>query len=130
MTLQPDSERRKFPARSGVDNLPPMSAIDSRRVLWASVSALMRHHWEAESLNRLSREAGIGLASCARLKAQETSIGLELVDKIAAVFGVETWQLFVPGFDPASPPTLLPVTQAERELYTRLLQAARAFKAP
>ena len=130
MLLQPDSEWSDFATYSGGPTLPPMSAIDSRRVLWASVSALMRHHWEAENLNRLSREAGIGLASCARLKAQETSIGLELVDKIAAVFGVETWQLFVPGFDPASPPTLLPVTQAERELYTRLLQAARAFKAP
>lgn len=107
-----------------------MSAIDSRRVLWASVSALMRHHWEGENLNRLAREAKVGPATCVRLKGQQTSIGLEVVDRIAAVFGVETWQLFVPGFDPASPPVLLPVTQAERELYTRLLQAARAFKAP
>lgn len=107
-----------------------MSSIDSRRVLWASVSTLMRHHWGEENLNRLAREAGIGPASCVRLKKQETSIGLELVDRIASVFHVETWQLFVPGFDPASPPVLLPVTQAERELYTRLLQAARAFKAP
>lgn len=107
-----------------------MEAIDSRRVLWASVSALMRHHWERENLNRLSREAGIGLATCARIKAQETSVGLELIDRIAAVFSVETWQLFVPGFDPTSPPVLLPVSQQERELYTRLLQAAKAFKAP
>lgn len=107
-----------------------MSAIDSRRVLWASVSKLMAHHWQGENLNRLAREAGVGPASCVRLKAQQTSVGLELVDKIAQVFGVETWQLFVPGFDPVSPPVLLPVTQAERELYTRLPQAARDFKAP
>lgn len=130
MVLQPDSEWQEFPTYLGVATLPPMSAIDSRRVLWASVSALMRHHWERENLNRLAREAGIGPATCVRLKAQETSVGLEVVDRIAAVFGVESWQLFVPGFDPASPPVLLPVTQAERELYTRLLQAARAFKAP
>lgn len=106
-----------------------MEPIDSRRVLWASVSALMRHHWERENLNRLAREAGIGPASCVRLKSQETSIGLELVDKIAAAFGVQTWQLFVPDFDPAAPPSLLPATAAERELVARLLQAARSFKA-
>lgn len=107
-----------------------MSAIDSRRVLWASVSALMQHHWHGENLNRLAREAKVGAATCVRLKGQQTSVGLEVVDRIAVAFGVETWQLFVPGFDPKSPPVLLPVTQAERALYTRLLQAATAQTPP
>lgn len=102
--------------------------IDSRKVIWASVTALMEHHWGGENLTRLAREAKIGPGSATRLKQQQTSVGVELVEKIAATFGLETWQLLVPGFDPKSPPTLLPMSEAERALYTRLLQAARAFK--
>lgn len=88
----------------------------------------MEHHWGGENLTRLAREAKIGPGSATRLKQQQTSVGVELVEKIAATFGLETWQLLVPGFDPKSPPTLLPMSEAERALYTRLLQAARAFK--
>lgn len=88
----------------------------------------MEHHWKGENLSRLAREADIGPGSCTRLKQQTTSVGLELVDKIAALFHVQTWQLLVPGFDPKNPPTLLPMSQAEREFYERLLHAAKAFK--
>ena len=128
MVSQPHSEALEDPPLIGDVYPSPMSTIDSRRVLWASVSALMNHHWGKENLTRLAREAKIGPASCVRLKSQETSLGLELIDKVAEVFGVETWQLFVPGFDPASPPVLLPVSPGERELYARLLLAAKAYK--
>lgn len=105
-----------------------MSTIDSRQVIWASVSALMQHHWKGENLSRLAREADIGPGSATRLKQQSTSVGIELVDKIAALFGVQTWQLFVPGFDPKNPPTLLPMSEAERAFYQRMVQAAQVFK--
>jgi transcriptional regulator with XRE-family HTH domain len=107
-----------------------MSAIDSRSVLWASVQKLMQHHWKGENLNRLAREAKIGPGSVTRIKQQRTSVGIELIDAIAAVFGVEAWQLLVPTFDPASPPTLAPMTAAERDFYNRVLSAARSLKDP
>lgn len=107
---------------------PRMSAIDSRRIVWASISALMLKHWGEENLNRLARAAKVGPATVVRIKGQQTSVGLEVLDKIADVFGVHTWQLLVPGMDPEKLPTLLPVTQAEREFYERMLKAAREFK--
>lgn len=102
--------------------------IDSRRILWANLSALMTHRWGGENLTRLSREAEIGPGSCSRIKAMQTSVGLEIIDKIAALFSLETWQLFVPNLDPKSPPVIAPMSEAERDFYTRLLSAARAFK--
>lgn len=105
-----------------------MDPIDSRRVIWASVAALMAHHWGGENLQRLAREAGIGPASCSRLKAQQTSVGVELLEKVAAIFGVQAWQLLVPGFDPKSPPVLMPVSAPERAFYERMLDAAKALK--
>ena len=105
-----------------------MNEIDSRQVLWSSVAALMQHHWRGENLTRLAREADIGPGSATRLKQQTTSVGPELLDKIARVFGIAPWQLLVPGFDPKNPPTLLPMSEDERAFYQRMLQAAKVFK--
>lgn len=105
-----------------------MTEIETRRVLWENISALMRDRWGGENLTRLAREAKIGPATASRLKAQQTSVGVDIIDRIADLFGHSTWQLLVPGLDPQSPPVLMPVTQAERDLYLRLLSAAREFK--
>lgn len=84
-----------------------MSTHDSKAVLWHTVSALMTKHWGMENLNRLSREAKMSPGTSSRLKAQETSVGLEVLDKLAACFRCESWQLLVPGFDPPNPPGLV-----------------------
>lgn len=83
--------------------------IDSKAVLWASVLALMVKNYGRENLNRLAREAKIGPGTASRLKAQETSVGLDTIDKLAAYFNVEAWQLLVPGFEPDNMPVLQPV---------------------
>lgn len=105
-----------------------MSSPDSRQVLWSNVAALMTHRWGEENLNRLAREAGIGLGTAARLKAQATSVGLELVDRLALCFHVEPWQLLVPGASASNPPVLLPVSEAERRFYERVKAAADLLK--
>ena len=107
-----------------------MSGIDSRAVLWANVQALMQHHWKGENINRLAREAGVGPATVDRLKKQKTSVGIEVIDKLAPVFALESWQLLVPGLQPASTPALLPQSEAERAFYARMLEAAKALKLP
>lgn len=100
----------------------------TKNVLWANVHALMLKHYGEENLSRLARDCGIGLGTTTRIKQQQTSVGLEIVDKIAEHFNVHPWQLLVPGFDPASPPTLMPVSASERQLYERLSAAVREFK--
>lgn len=105
-----------------------MKPIDSRQVLWANLVALMQCRWGAENLNRLAREAGIGPATAARIKGQQTSVGLEVIDAVAQAFSLEAWQLLVPGLDPLHLPTLLPMSEAELAFYERMLMAAREFK--
>ena len=104
-----------------------MSAIDTRRVLWTNVQALMQHHWGRENLTQLAGEAGVGPATCTRIKQQQTSVGVEVVDRIAQVFHLDTWQLLVPGLDPKSPPVLI-LSEAERDFYRRVITATRDFK--
>lgn len=99
--------------------------MDSKKVLWASVSALMRKHYGGENLTRLAKDCKVGPGTASRLKEQQTSVGLEVVDKIAAKFGLQAWQILVPGFDPEHVPTLQPLSEREAELYRRWKEVAK-----
>lgn len=99
-----------------------------KAVLWTNVQALMRKHYGGENLSRLSRECDVGLGTSARIKRRQTSVGIDILAKIAERFDLQPWQLLVPGFDPDNPPTLVPVSAAERQLYERLSAALKEFK--
>lgn len=102
--------------------------IDSRQVLWANIRSVMHRRWGQENLTRLAREAGIGPGTCSRIKEMRTIVGLEVVDKIAKLFGLDTWQLLVPGLDPQNPPVLAPMSEPERVFYMRMVEAAKSLK--
>lgn len=127
MLLQPNSEG-VLPYPRSTDYGVGLSQVDSKRLLWKSVSALMRKHYGEENLTRLARECKIGPGSAARIKEQKTSVGLEIVDKIAKHFHLESWELLVPAFDPGNRPTLQPVSEQERRLYERLREVAKEIK--
>lgn len=97
--------------------LPPPN-----ETLWRNVKALMEHHWGREHLSRLSREAGVGLATTSRIKACNTSVGIDVLASIARVFDLQPWHLLVPGLDVSNPPTMT-LTQVEADLYRRLRAA-------
>ena len=80
----------------------------------------MTKRYGRENLTRLASDVKIGPGTCSRLKAQETSVGLEVIDKLATFFDVYPWELLVPTFDPDNRPTLQAITQAELELYKRI----------
>ena len=103
--------------------------IDSRAALWASVRALMIFDFGEENQLKFSERTKIGLGTVGRIKQQTTSVGLEIVDRIAATYNLSGWQLLVPGFDPKNPPTLRMITDSERQMYDRLLAAARELAA-
>lgn len=102
--------------------------IDPKLVLWQNVSALMAHHWGSENLTRLSREAKIGPGTATRIKEMQTSVGLDVVDRVAEVFDLEMWQMLTPAMDPKNPPAAQPVSQAERQLYDRLITSIKELK--
>ena len=78
-----------------------------------------------ENLTRLAADCRFGPGTATRIKEQKTSVGLDVIEQIAAAFQVEPWQLLVPGMSPSNPPVLREANSAERELYERLLQAAK-----
>lgn len=88
----------------------------------------MRKHYGGENLTRLAKDCGFGPGTASRLKEAKTSVGVEIIDKIAKHFHVESWELLVPEFDPANRPTLQPVSEQERRLYERLREVAKEIK--
>lgn len=103
--------------------------IDSNATLWQNVEALMLKKFGKVNLKGFATHCGIGIATVQRIKAQETSVGIAVLDKIAAAFDLAAWQLLVPGFDPGNPPALQPVSAKERELYEKIMSAAKAIAA-
>lgn len=106
-----------------------MSQIDTNATLWANIEALMLAEWEEVNINRLARECKIGPATVVRIKDQKTSVGLEVLDKIADRFNLAVWQLLVPGMEPGNPPTLQPMSAAERRLHERVMALTKEVMA-
>lgn len=99
--------------KADVTTISGMSKKPSpKATLWANVSALMKAEYGRENLTRLSGDTGIGPGSASRIKAQNTAIGLDVLEKIARKFGIEPWQL------------LFPVEESEKEF----LELCRAWK--
>lgn len=70
-----------------------------KEVLWENVSALMKAKYGRENINRLARDAKIGVGSVQRIKDAEQSTGIELVEKIAKVFHIDAFQLLCANAD-------------------------------
>ena len=96
-----------------------MALIDTKAVLWQNVAALMRYHWSGENLTRLAREAGIGPGTATRMKEQRTSVGIDVLQKVAAAFDLQAWHLLTPNLDPSNPPVVY-LSQVEVDLYAKL----------
>lgn len=79
-----------------------MPAHNSKPVLWRNLVTLMHQQFGGENLNRLAREAKMSPATASRIKAMETSVGLDVLDQLASVFGVQPWQLLHPDLDPGT----------------------------
>lgn len=103
--------------------------INTAAALWQNISALMVRHYGRVNQSRLADECGIGLGTVNRIKQQTTSVGIDVIERIAANFNLAPWQLLVPGFDPKSPPALQPVNEKERKLYEKIMNAAREIAA-
>ena len=99
-------------------------SMDIKETLRNNLTALCRYHFETEAIpiNDLKRRSGVSVASISRIKEAQTSVGLDILEKLAPVFGLQAWHLLVPGLDPSNPP-VAHITEAERILYTRIKRA-------
>lgn len=92
--------------------------MDTKQILWANVKALMVHKYGDENLYRTMKDSKatgypISLGSLQRIKEQETAIGLDVLDKIAKFFELQSWQLLIEDLDPTNPPVFLNSKQKE-----------------
>lgn len=105
-----------------------MDSTDTKAILWANVQALMRHHFGKENLSELARRAKVGLATCDRIKKQKTSVGVDVLEGVAAAFDLQPWHLLTPDLDPANPPVIW-MTTTEYDLYQKLRVSAQQLAA-
>jgi hypothetical protein len=101
---------------------------DPITVLRSNVEALLIHakyvkkdgtpNWHA-----FVKASKLPAGNVQRISEAQTSIGIALVGKVAACFGLEAWQLLLPGLDPSNPPVFV-MTESERSLYRRFRDAA------
>lgn len=103
--------------------------IDSNATLWQNVQALMIMKYGKTNLKGFATYCNVGVGTIQRIEAQQTSVGLAVLDKIAQKFNLAAWQLLVPGFDPNNPPALQHVNAKERALYDKIMSAAKAIAA-
>ena len=67
-----------------------------RETLWANLLTLMTQRWGRENLTRLGKESGTGPATPSRLKVYQQAVGIDVLERLAAPFGVQAWQLLSP----------------------------------
>lgn len=71
-------------------------AYDTKKHLWENVKLLMEKRYGRENIKRLAREAKIGTGTASRIKEAKTSVGLDVVEKVARLFRVPPASLLLP----------------------------------
>ena len=102
------------------------SSMSSKAVLAANLKALMDHSPAYSSQVAVAKAARCDQKTVSRLLRQEQAATVDLLDAIAAVFGLESWQLLTENLDPSNPPKVH-MTKSEQALYERLRTAAKAL---
>lgn len=112
--------------------------MDTRLVLAANLCALREKHGAlyssdlkiqkaTEKLAEQGMGVRIGRTAVGAMFAGTTPVNLDFVETMARLFGLDAWQLLVPGMDPKHPPVLRSIGPAEEEAYRRIEQARQAL---
>jgi transcriptional regulator with XRE-family HTH domain len=107
--------------------------MSSREIFGANLSALMHTNWARQKSLSSNKKVGDKLQisdnTVGRIRRGENSIGIDMLDKTAHLYGLQAWQMLVSEFDPDSPPMLRAMNEHERALYERLHAALKALEA-
>lgn len=104
-----------------------------RRIVAANLQSLMAGHINLNTVMKVeaaTKAAGcqIGHSSVSRMLQGEASASLEWIDVLASVYGLEPWQLLVPGLTYRNPPTLSDRSDIEQETYETVMKFANLIK--
>jgi len=59
----------------------------------------MHQHYGKENLTQCAEDSGVGPGTMSRIKAQETSVGIDTIEKLATLFKVQTYELMIPNLN-------------------------------
>lgn len=88
-------------ASGGVYPRAAMSDNPAKLIVSENVAALVTKKYGRINTSAFAREAGIGIGGVQRLLDKETSVGVELIARVAAFFNIDTWQLLAPNLGQA-----------------------------
>lgn len=93
--------------------------LPAHETLAANIRKLMKHHG-ISSDQKMADRAKIDQKTVWRiLNDDQATTSLKKISAIAGSFGLETWQLLIPGLDPTNPPVFV-MSSVERNLYERM----------
>ena len=95
-------------------------------VLAANLERLMKAHPELDSNPTLGKKAGLSPSAVSRLRNGHNAT-LDTLERLAAAFKVELYQLLIPNLDATNPQTAHRVSEQEQALYDRIKEAAKAL---
>jgi transcriptional regulator with XRE-family HTH domain len=87
-----------------------------------NLASLMAAH-QIGSDGQLAKLAKVDQKSIWRIRHKEQSPSADTLEKLAAAFGLQAWQMIFPDLDPRNPPVFI-ITTTERELYRKLSEMA------
>ncbi len=102
---------------------------DTKKILAANLNALIATHPEFNSNPKVAKRSKVGLGTVGRIRNAEVSATLDSVAALAEAFGLEPWQLLVPGLDPDAPPALHPTGVPKEALYKKMEELAQQIVA-
>ena len=85
----------------------------SKKILANNLAILIAHRYGEMNQGAFIRDSKIANGNVTRLLGGETSVGLDLLDRLAKFFHVQPWALLVPNLNPADLPN--PVSHSEAE---------------
>lgn len=98
-------------------NLPMSHRAPAGAVLQANFRAFLEYR--KQSARQLANQNETVAKQIQRMVAGTVSPTLRQIDDVAALLGLQSWQLLVPNLDPRNLPVVT-MTTAERDLYARL----------
>lgn len=96
---------------------------DFRKVLSDNIKNLMQHHDVLNSQSEIARRCGLPQRTVGRILNGETQANLSSIVGIATAFGIEPWQILVPGLDPSDLPRLRSVPDEQAAAIQKLTKA-------
>lgn len=103
---------------------PPAS-----RVLAVNLHKLIKSGRGPKSQNAIHKKTGIAQSTVGRILSGENNTGVDTMQLIADLYGLEAWHLLLPNLCIENPQAA-PLSQAEKEFYARLRALYEALPKP